>query len=473
MKCKFCKALLPEDVTLCPACGQDNADALSEEMAREITEEELAEAAMAAAEEETGEATEETTEETTEEVPEEAKPVKKTGLWVKILAIVGAVALAAVLIGAVLYGIGAFEKKADSYTVSDSKAVKASDTVVATVGDVELTNSELQIYYWQAVSEFYNYYGYYLDAATLDMTKPLDEQFYNEETGVTWQQYFLESGLSTWSRYAALVMQAREDGYELDADAQAYLDSIPAQLEEMAASYGYETVADMLAEDMSPACNEAGYLQFVSSNFYAGQYMDSRYDALIPTAEEIEAYYKENEAALNEEGIVNDGSITTDVRHILICPQGGTEDDLGNVTYSDAEWETCRVTAQQILDQWQAQGATEDIFAQLAMEYSEDPGSQTAGGLYTDVYEGEMVPEFNDWCFDASRAYGDTGLVKTTYGYHVMYFVGSEEVWIANVRDTLINDRSMAIVDGAAAKWPMEVNYKKIVLGQISETEAE
>jgi len=84
-----------------------------------------------------------------------------------------------------------------------------------------------------------------------------------------------------------------------------------------------------------------------------------------------------------------------------------------------------------------------------------------------------MVPEFNDWCFDASRAYGDTGLVKTTYGYHVMYFVGSEEVWIANVRDTLINDRSMAIVDGAAAKWPMEVNYKKIVLGQISETEAE
>jgi hypothetical protein len=37
-----------------------------------------------------------------------------------------------------------------------------------------------------------------------------------------------------------------------------------------------------------------------------------------------------------------------------------------------------------------------------------------------------MVAEFENWCFDESRKPGDTGIVQTTYGYHVMYFVEEE-----------------------------------------------
>lgn len=471
MNCKFCQAELDAGVTLCPACGKENGEEVVEEAAVEPVEEVVEETPEEAVEE-ASEAAEQTPE-ASEGAEEAEAPVRKTGLWVKILAAVGALALAVVLIGAVLYGVGAFDKKADTYTVSDNKAIKARDTVIATVGDVELTNSQFQIYYWQAVSEFYNYYGYYLDAETLDMTKPLDAQYYSEEEGVTWQKFFVESALSTWSRYAALHMQAKEDGYELDAESQSYLDSIPDQLDEMAVSYGYETVQDMLTEDMSIACDEVGYMEFLYTNFFASQYLDSRYDALVPSMEEIESYYLENEAALNEQGIYKDSGVTTDVRHILICPQGGTEDADGNVTYSDAEWEACRSKAQDLLDQWQAEGATEDLFAQYAAEHTEDPGSMSTGGLYTDIYVGQMVEPFEEWCFDESRAYGDTGLVQTTYGYHIMYFVDSEEIWIANVSDTIINERSLAIVDAAVAKWPMEANHKKIVLGQIPETEAE
>ena len=35
-----------------------------------------------------------------------------------------------------------------------------------------------------------------------------------------------------------------------------------------------------------------------------------------------------------------------------------------------------------------------------------------------------MVTEFNDWCFDTARQSGDTGVVDTQYGSHVMYFSG-------------------------------------------------
>lgn len=71
---------------------------------------------------------------------------------------------------------------------------------------------------------------------------------------------------------------------------------------------------------------------------------------------------------------------------------------------------------------------TEEYFAELANTYSEDDGSNTSGGLYDSVMQGQMVEEFDAWCFDESRNSGDTGIVygeSSSYaGYHVMYFVG-------------------------------------------------
>ena len=88
--------------------------------------------------------------------------------------------------------------------------------------------------------------------------------------------------------------------------------------------------------------------------------------------------------------------------------------------------------------QWQAGEATEESFAELAKENTADSnGAQ--GGLYENVTRGTMVTEFNDWCFDPARKAGDTGIVKTTYGYHIMYFVGtaSETFWELQVTNAL------------------------------------
>ena len=72
--------------------------------------------------------------------------------------------------------------------------------------------------------------------------------------------------------------------------------------------------------------------------------------------------------------------------------------------------------------------ATEDSFAALAAEKTEDEGSKENGGLYEDVYPGQMVTAFNDWCFDAGRKPGDTGIVETEYGCHVMYYSGDSDI---------------------------------------------
>ena len=112
------------------------------------------------------------------------------------------------------------------------------------------------------------------------------------------------------------------------------------------------------------------------------------------------------------------------VRHILIKFEGGTTDSTtGTTTYSDEEKEAAKQKAEEILDEWMSGDATEDSFAALANEKSDD-GNGTTGGLYENVYPGQMVSSFNDWCFDESRQPGDTGIVETSYGVHVMYFDG-------------------------------------------------
>lgn len=110
------------------------------------------------------------------------------------------------------------------------------------------------------------------------------------------------------------------------------------------------------------------------------------------------------------------------VRHILVGFSGDQNED---GTYTDEAKEAARTSAEEILNEWKSGNATEDSFAELANTKSTDTGSNTNGGLYENVYPGQMVAAFNDWCFDADRKAGDTGIVETSYGYHVMYFVGA------------------------------------------------
>lgn len=111
------------------------------------------------------------------------------------------------------------------------------------------------------------------------------------------------------------------------------------------------------------------------------------------------------------------------VRHILV-----TEANLDLAEGEKAGEGELLLAAQAILDQWDG---TEEHFAKLAEEYTQDGGSVSNGGLYENVKKGDMIKEFNDWCYAEGRKAGDTGIVESTYGQHIMYFVGygSNEYW--------------------------------------------
>jgi parvulin-like peptidyl-prolyl isomerase len=134
---------------------------------------------------------------------------------------------------------------------------------------------------------------------------------------------------------------------------------------------------------------------------------------------------------------------TVNVRHILIGKGTATlsEEDEGYAEEQEKLTADAHAKAEEVLAQWQSGEATEDSFAALALTESTDPGSRFNGGLYQRVYEGQMVETFNDWCFDASRKSGDTGLVDTDYGTHVMYYVGTDlPRWQAQTAQVLENE---------------------------------
>lgn len=122
------------------------------------------------------------------------------------------------------------------------------------------------------------------------------------------------------------------------------------------------------------------------------------------------------------------------VRHILI-----TEANLDLAEGQEAAEGEVLLAAQSILDKWDG---TEEHFAELATEYTQDGGSVATGGLYENVMKGDMIAAFNDWCYEEGRQAGDTGIVESSYGQHIMYFVGygSNEYWHDACQQAMANE---------------------------------
>jgi peptidyl-prolyl cis-trans isomerase D len=95
---------------------------------------------------------------------------------------------------------------------------------------------------------------------------------------------------------------------------------------------------------------------------------------------------------------------TVKVRHILIATQ-----EQGQPIREDS-------TAKKLVDSIQLAIKTGAKFDSLVVKYSDDPGSKNSGGVYDNVYSGQMVPPFNDFIFN--HKVGESGVVKTDFGYH-------------------------------------------------------
>ena len=548
MECKKCGATLEEGQSVCPECGE------------------------------------------CVEVKKEKKKLSQKAV-ISIISISLVVVLLASAVGAGLIWLKPWKNDVynkDSYVVSDFWSGLTAKQVVATMGDYELTNGRLQVFFWMQVYDLLEYYSqqygdyasYYLN---IDLTKPLSEQVYDKETGMTWEQYFLEEALFSWHRYQALTDEAKKAGFQMPEDYQKEFANLYTSLEKSATENKFDSVEAMLQADLGSTVTFDDYYYYMELYYMGNLYFNDVTSKLSFTDAELDAYFEENKEELSQYGVSKDSGnlvdyrnilvkpvsskdadgktviteqawadcqakaqvilktwesgektadsfgklateksedktsasngglyryiaknelATVDVRHILIMPEGGIKDENGNTTYSEAEWETCRATAQALLDQYLAGEKTAEAFGALANEHSDDNnGNVTNGGLYSNVYSGQMVKEFDEWIFDTDRKTGDTGLVKTQYGYHVMYFVdrkgpmdewlfadgreagqtsiiktdkgyeilyyvSTEAEWKAYSREGLLNKTSEELMQSYADARPIDVRYWAVMLSE-------
>ena len=450
MKCKHCQNELEKGVTLCPVCGKENPEAGKAglgagKIALLVI---LAVAAIAVivalVAGNGGSAPAETT-----TPAETTAPTAPSG------------AVAEATIPADGDPNTVFCK--GSYSADDDAVTAAAETVVATMGESQLTNAELQVYYWMQVYDFLNQYGGYASMFGLDYTQSMDTQLSIEGT-MTWQQYFLDAALDTWTNYQAMCHEANANGFQMDEDYALYLEELPGTLAENAVTMGYESAEEMIRRDMGIGATMEGYLDYLGTYYLGYMYYGDSLENIPVTDAEVEAYFDAHAAEYLENGLEKGDDTYVDVRHILIAPEGGTTDESGATVYSDAEWAAAEKKANDVLNEWLSGEKTEDSFAVLAQVYSVDGGSSSNGGLYEDVYVGQMVKPFEDWCFDAARQYGDYGIVKTDYGYHIMYFVGSDLVWYLTAESDMMVEKGNEFLQEVLEKHPAQIDYNAIVI---------
>ncbi len=481
MKCKHCQAEMPEDGLFCPYCGKSSAEEPAFDTALEAEQvlEEEGEAVIVVSDEEPQEE---------ESLVEEAAASEQVKKMKRMALMSGCLAVLAIL-GTVLFFMvrGGFDFGSlfkwlqprqdtllgnESYSVSDSKAWNRRDDVVATMGDSQLTNGQLQVYYWMEVMDFIDQYGYYLSYLGMDYTKPLDEQKSMEQDGSTWQQYFLGCALETWQSNQSLANLAKKNGFVLEEKYQEYLDNLPETLGETAKKQNYESADAMLQKEMGAGCKLEDYIAYMETYYYGYMYFAQLYEALDPTDAEIEEYFTENAESFEESDITKESGKYYSVQHLLVEIEGGTKDDEGNVTYTDAEWETCLQKAQALLDGWKAGETTAETFEELVAEQMGEETNLLYGGTLSGFEKGDLKSEvgedFDNWATDASRVAGDVELIKSDLGYHLVYFMESQDIWYTEARSSLITELGSNIVKEALEASSLEVNYKKIVLGVVN-----
>lgn len=456
-----------------------------------------------------------------------------------------------------------------------TSGVNENKTIALTVGDTQLNNTELNYFFMDSVNNFYSQNGNYAAIFGLDVTKPLNQQVMDPETGETWADYFVNTAKTNATSVYALYGAAVKEGFTMPEAQQNSVDSTISTLELYSTIYGYKDANQYLKAIYGSGASLESYRSYLEKTMLASAYQTAYADSLTFTdadlrAAEADNYNKYSSYAYNyynlpvskflEGGTTDENGNTTysdeekaaaqqkaeaaaksltgeeittaqaldaaiaalsinadndtamstryddqsytginstiaqwlsdssrkegditylansttdadgketingyyvvrfdsvndntfplkNVRHILVSFEGGTSDDSGNITYSEEEKAAAKATAEELLNQWKSGEATEDSFAALATEKSSDTGSTANGGLYEDIYPNQMVASFNDWCFAEGRKAGDTGIVETQYGYHVMYFVGDSDV---TYRDYQIRNE---LTENAVSEW--------------------
>lgn len=326
------------------------------------------------------------------------------------------------------------------------------NTIAGTVGDRELNTVELSYYYNDAISNYYNewysQYGEYTDSLIgFDPSKPLDKQIQDSATGKTWATYFVELALDEAKSDYALYDLAKAEGYTLPEDQQTELDNMLTSMSTYASIYGYRNENQYLRAMYGYGSDLESYQAYVERGTIAAAFKGAHLEGLTYDDAAIREHEKADPSKYNSYSYSSVYMSYTEFR------EGGTEDENGNVTYSDKEntdaREALRVAAEQL-----ATVKTLDELKEQVKTIKVNKDSQLAVNAYTNELHTDINAALVNWLNAEERKQGDIAAVPNTStvtdkdgkdttvvnGYYVVYFDSKTDNTepMGNVRHLLV-----------------------------------
>lgn len=138
------------------------------------------------------------------------------------------------------------------------------------------------------------------------------------------------------------------------------------------------------------------------------------------------------------EGCERNEFVMKNIRHIMVAFETTLYKGHSAVPCpTDEEKKAAEVKAERLMEQWREGKQTEASFAELATTENADLNSKEKGGLYENVYPGQLLDAIGEWCYDSGRKVGDCEIVETAMGYHLVYFAGNSN---KNYRNYMIEE---------------------------------
>ncbi len=165
----------------------------------------------------------------------------------------------------------------------------------------------------------------------------------------------------------------------------------------------------------------------------------------------------------------NNTSYEGNVLHLLVKFEGGKTTN-GTTTYSDEEKKKAKEEAEKLLEEFNKGDKSKESFIKLLTEHTDDVDKDKKpnnGGLYENITPASnYVQAFKDWAY-ADHKPGDTGIIETEYGYHIMYYVEDGENTYRDllVKAEMANEEYTAWEKDVVAKLTV-VESKNIVVNE-------
>lgn len=300
----------------------------------------------------------------------------------------------------------------------------AGDTVVARVGEADITAAELLYWINYGTELTLSQYGSYMTEL------PWDDDLGN---GMTLADQMKKSALEAAALYALLPTLAQQEGLSVTQDT---LDQLDSQHKQAVESLGTEQLAEhsfwyqMITWDLLSLLSTRADLHLQLQNLYFGEGSED-----YPTDAEVLAY------AQDELGIYR-------AKHILLATvDTETREPLDEATIAEK-----KATAEDLLAQLRAAEDPVALFDELMNEYSEDPGLATYPDGYT-AQKGQMVPEFEEAALALKDGEISDVVYSETTGYHIILRLPLDP---ADYRNQLVAQLMQTKADGWIEEYGLE-----------------